>query len=407
MPCLNEVRTLPACMDSAWAALQALKDERGMSGEIVVADNGSADGSVALAESLGARVVHCNVRGYGSALRCGALAARGRYIVMGDADASYDFRDAIPMVEKLELGSALCMGSRFSGKIMPGAMPWKNRYIGNPILTGVLNRLFRSGFSDAHCGLRAFTKQAFLHINPTSAGMEFASELVIKASLLGCRRSEVPIVLRPDGRDRPPHLRPFRDGWRHLRYLIMLSPAWLYLIPGLVLIAAGVTIFGLLLASPAGAVVSLGPLRFGDHWMPLGMGMTVCGHLSVLFAMAATLVGIRNGYRRATPALAILYRCSRLESLLLVSLVFVATGLAIIGDVLWTWAGQHFGALSMERQMVVGTTACVLGVQSFLGAFLLSVIAGNETDLERAVTESTRLSLIGAPRLAYDRPDCE
>jgi len=401
MPCLNEVRTLPQCIEWALAALQTLKDEHGLSGEVLISDNGSDDGSVELAEGLGARVVHCEARGYGSALRLGALSARGRFIVMGDADASYDFRDAIPMIQKLELGHDLCMGSRFTGSIMPGAMPWKNRYIGNPILTGILNLFFRSGFSDAHCGLRAFTKQAFLQINPTSAGMEFASEMVIKAALLGVSRSEVPIVLRPDGRDRPPHLKPFRDGWRHLRYLIMLSPAWLYLIPGLALVGMGVAIFGLLLATPPGAVVSVGPLWFGDHWMALAMGMTVSGHLSILFAMAATLVGIRNGYRRVTPVLAILYRCSRLESLLVGSLVFVAIGMAMIGNVVLAWAGEHFGTLSMERQMIAGTTALVVGVQSFLGAFLLSVIAGNESDLEKAVKEATQQRLSKAPGLAY------
>jgi glycosyltransferase involved in cell wall biosynthesis len=403
MPCLNEVRTLPRCITWANEALEILREEHGLRGEVVVSDNGSDDGSVALAEGLGARVVHCEARGYGSALRAGTLAARGRYIVMGDADASYDFHDAVPMIEKLELGYDLCMGSRFAGQILPGAMPWKNRYIGNPILTGVLNLLFRSGFSDAHCGLRAFTKRAFLQINPTSSGMEYASEMVIKATLLGCSRTEVPIVLRPDGRDRPPHLQPFRDGWRHLRYLIMLSPAWLFLVPGLTLMGLGITIFTLLLARPPGEIVALGPLWFGDHWMALGMGMIVSGYLSVTFAMAATLVGIRNGYRRMTRALSILYRCSRLESLLIISVFFVGLGAALIGDVIWAWAGQHFGALSMDRQVIAGATAFILGVQSFFAAFLLSVIAGNESDLQKAVAEATRMRLSGAPGLMHYR----
>jgi hypothetical protein len=388
MPCLNEARTLPQCIEWAAETLLMLRDQLGMSGEIVISDNGSDDGSVALAQSLGARVVQCDVKGYGAALRAGTLAARGRFVVMGDADASYDFRDAIPMIRKLAQGLDFCMGSRFAGKIMPGAMPWKNRYIGNPVLTGVLNLFFRSGFSDAHCGMRAITKQAFIRINPTATGMEYASEMVIKAALLGCKRSEVPIVLRPDGRDRPPHLRPFRDGWRHLRYLIMLSPAWLYLVPGLLLIALGLGIFVPLLAIPAGEVVAVGPLWFGDHWMVLAMGMTVCGHLSVLFAMAATLLGIRSGYRRITPALNLLYYCSRLETLLLVSLLLFVLGGVIIGNVVLGWAGQQFGELSMQRQMLAGTTALVLSVQSFFGAFLLSVVAGNESDLEKAAKGS-------------------
>jgi hypothetical protein len=391
MPCLNEVRTLPACIARAREALAILRDDHGFSGEVLISDNGSDDGSVAIAQSLGARVVHCDVRGYGAALRLGTLSARGRYVVMGDADASYDFCDAIAMIEKLELGYELCMGSRFAGHILPGAMPWKNRYIGNPLLTRVLNLFFRSGFSDAHCGLRAFTKRAFLDINPTATGMEYASEMLIKAALLDCKRTEVPVVLSPDGRGRPPHLAPFRDGWRHLRYLIMLSPAWLYLIPGLGLVSMGVLIFALLMARPPGEIVTFGPLRFGDHWMALAMGMTVSGYLSVLFAMAATLVGIRNGYRRVTRALFMLYRCSRLESLLGVSVFFSALGAWLIGDVVWAWAGQHFGALSMERQMIAGTTALVMGAQSFFAAFLLSVIAGNEGDIEKAVAEATRL----------------
>jgi hypothetical protein len=197
-------------------------------------------------------------------------------------------------------------------------------------------------------------------------------------------------VLRPDGRDRAPHLKPFRDGWRHLRYLIMLSPVWLYLVPGLTLIALGLSIFALLLTTPPAAVARIGSFWFGDHWMPLAMGMTVAGHLSTLFAMAATLAGIQNGYRRVTPALALPYRFSRLESLLLVSAIFIGAGLFIIADVVVVWAGQHFGPLYMERQMIAGTTALVVGAQSFFGAFLLSVIAGNESDLEKAVREATQ-----------------
>ncbi len=396
MPCLDEARTLPQCIEWAKEALQRLEDEQHLSGEILIADNGSRDGSPELAESLGARVVHCSVQGYGAALRFGSLSARGRYIVVGDADASYDFRDAVPMLERLVLGADLCMGSRFTGTILPGAMPWKNRYIGNPVLTGILNLFFRSGFSDAHCGLRAFTKRAFLEINPTSLGMEFASEMVIKAALLNCKRAEVPIILRPDGRGRHPHLKPFRDGWRHLRYLIMLSPVWLYLLPGLGFVAVGALLFTLLLSTAPGGVFAIGPIWFGDHWMALAMGTTVCGHLSVLFALAATLVGIRQGYRQVTPMTAFLYRCSRLETQLLLGTFFIAVGVLTIGNVVFVWAGDHFGALSMERYMIAGTTALVLGVQSFFGAFLLSVIAGNESDIEKAVAEATRRRLRAA-----------
>jgi len=221
MPCLNERRSLGHCISVARAALDLIAARYRLSGEILVADNGSTDGSQEFARSLGARVVVVTRLGYGAALRGGFEAAHGRYLIMGDADGSYDFREAVPMVEALMNGADICMGSRFQGSIKPGAMPWKNRYIGNPILTGILNLLFRSGVDDAHCGLRALTKPCFERLRLEGAGMEFASEMIIKASLLDERIEAVPVTLWPDQRDRPPHLRPWRDGWRHLRYLLM------------------------------------------------------------------------------------------------------------------------------------------------------------------------------------------
>ena len=233
LPCLNEAQSLEHCIGVIREALAELDHRLGLTGEIVVADNGSTDGSQALAERLGARVVPVAERGYGAALRGGFEAARGRYLVMGDSDGSYDFREATAMVEALMSGADLCMGSRFKGGIKPGAMPWKNRYIGNPILTGILNLLFGAGISDAHCGLRALTKPCFERLELTGSGMEFASEMVIKAALKGERIVERPATLSPDLRDRAPHLRPWRDGWRHLRYLFMLSPFWLFAAPAL------------------------------------------------------------------------------------------------------------------------------------------------------------------------------
>src|SRR5919199_4952365 len=228
MPCLDEREGLAHCIARAYEALEALAVRRGLTGEIIVADNGSTDGSQALARRLGARVVPIARRGYGAALRGGFEAARGRYLVMGDADGSYDFMDAVGMVEALTQGADLCIGSRFKGGIAPGAMPWKNRYIGNPILTGVLNLLFGAHIDDAHCGLRALTKACFGRLRLEGSGMEFASEMIIKATLLGERIVEVPATLARDLRGRPPHLRPWRDGWRHLRYILMLSPHWLF-----------------------------------------------------------------------------------------------------------------------------------------------------------------------------------
>jgi glycosyltransferase involved in cell wall biosynthesis len=390
MPCLNEERTLPACIEMAHAALDVLRERHGLDGEVLVADNGSQDASRAIAEQLGARVVPCPVRGYGAALRYGILAARGRFIVMGDADGSYDFRESVPMIERLLDGYELCMGSRFRGAIKPGAMPWMNRHIGNPILTGILNVLFRSGLSDAHCGMRAFTKKAFERLNPNSRGMEFASEMLIKASLLDQRRTEVPITLHPDGRGRPPHLRPFRDGWRHLRYLMMLSPVGLFLFPGALLLAAGIAIFTLLLSVPAGRVFMLGGLWVGDHWLPLAMASVSTGHLSLVFAMAATLVGIQSGYRQPTRTLRWLYWASTLEHMLFAAGVFATCGALLLIDVAASWAARDFGQLGMQRQVTVAASSLMLAVQTFFGGFLLSIVAGNEADLEIALEEARR-----------------
>ena len=232
MPCLNEALSLAHCIRRAREACDAITVRHGLSCEIVIADNGSTDGSQAIATGLGARVVPVVERGYGAALRHGFEAAHGRAIpAAGDADGSYDFCDAVAMIDTLVGGADLCMGSRMQGGIAPGAMPWKNRYIGNPLLTGVLNILFRAGIDDAHCGLRALTRDCFTALRLSGSGMEFASEMVIKAALLGVRIVETPATLSPDMRDRPPHLRPWRDGWRHLRYLFMLSPMWLFALP--------------------------------------------------------------------------------------------------------------------------------------------------------------------------------
>ncbi len=390
MPCLNEELTLPRCIEMAQAALVTLRDRHGFHGEVVIADNGSTDESRRIADRMGARVVACPVRGYGAALRYGILAARGRYVVMGDADASYDFRESVPMVERLMEGYEICMGSRFRGAILPGAMPWMNRHIGNPVLTAVLNLFFRSGLTDAHCGMRAFTKQAFERLDPSSRGMEFASEMVIKATLLNQRRTEVPVTLHPDGRGRPPHLRPFRDGWRHLRYLMMLSPVGLFLFPGAVLFISGISIFAMLLSVPPQRVFMLGGLWLGDHWIALGMALVCTGHLSLTFAMAATLVGIRNGYRHTTRALRWLYWASKLEHMLIAAALFGLTGALLLADVIASWAARDFGQLGMHRQVSVAASLLILSMQTLFGGFLLSIIAGNEADLEVAIEDARR-----------------
>jgi glycosyltransferase involved in cell wall biosynthesis len=382
MPCLNEAKTLPACIARALEALATLRARFGLSGEVLVSDNGSTDGSQDLARSLGARVVDCAARGYGAALTKGVTEARGRLIVMGDADGSYDFHESVPMIEKLLEGYDVCMGSRFKGEIKPGAMPWKNRRIGNPLLTGVLNLFYRSGLTDAHCGLRAFTRQAFLTINPTSRGMEFASEMVIKPTLLGLRRTEVPVTLHPDGRGRPPHLRPWRDGWRHLRYLVMLSPLWLYFVPALALGLLGVTVLALVLAAPPGGITRIGRFWVGDHWAVLAGGFLCIAHQTGVLGLAATLYGAREGYRVMTPFLRTVYWATRLEHMLVAGAVLLLGGTGVLGYIVLAWRAGGYGSLQMIREMVTASTLVVVGLQTMFGGFLLSVVGGNEAHVD-------------------------
>ena len=380
MPCLNESTTLEQCVETAKAALRELEG-LGLSGEILISDNGSTDGSLELAERLDCRVVHCPRRGYGNALIHGSLEARGRYIVMGDADASYDFREGVPMVLKLKDGHDLCMGNRFAGTIKPGAMPWKNRYLGNPVLSGVLNIFYRSGLRDAHCGLRAFTKDAFLKMRLTSGGMEFASEMVVKAALLKLKCTEVPITLHPDGRGREPHLRPWRDGWRHLKYLFMLSPFWLYFIPSAILILLSVFVFTALLLTPPGKVFALGPLWFGDHWIILAGGLFTIGYGGIIYGLAAFVASVQQRYRIISQRLSDLYnRIVTVENALALGSILVLAGLGIFVYVLVVWKSRDFGALSKLREMVIATTLVVCGVQTVFGGFLLSFLGEAEAE---------------------------
>jgi glycosyltransferase involved in cell wall biosynthesis len=383
MPCLNEVRCLPACLANAAAALARMRDELGLTGEIVIADNGSTDGSQALAEKLGARVVPVAARGYGAALMGGAEAACGRYIVMGDADGSYDFLDAVAMVAALAAGADLCMGSRFRGGIKPGAMPWKNRYIGNPVLTGVLNILFRAGIEDAHCGLRALTRSCFDRLALSGTGMEFASEMVIKAVLKQCRIAQVPATLSPDLRDRPPHLRPWRDGWRHLRYLLMLSPTWLFAVPAALIGTIAIAI--LLQAIVVALLGNSGRSMIGNYWVIAAGAMLGVAHITALLAAATHLYGIREGYQRPaswTPQLA---RFVSLESMLLSGLALIGTGFALLLGVVGYWTQNRFGAIGNVLPAVLGTSLLTIGAQNALGGFLLAIIAGNEAEFLKKI----------------------
>jgi hypothetical protein len=404
LPCLDEARTLPACIANAREALGTLRAELGLAGEIVVADNGSEDDSRQIAARLGARVVLIHHRGYGSALLAGCQAAEGRFIVIGDADGSYDFREAVAMVHRLGDGYELCMGSRLRGHVMPGAMPWKNRYIGNPVLSAMLNLLFRSGVSDAHCGLRAFTAAALQRLRLTSTGMEFASEMVVKAALLDLRRTEVPVTLHPDGRDRPPHLRPWRDGWRHLRYLLMLSPNWLFFFPALALGVVGTALSALLLSHRDGEMAAVGPLVFGDHWMIVGSAMLNASMQLAVFGLATTLYGIREGYRTATPMVVRLFAWFRLERVLIVGAILILLGLCFMFRVLQAWTSAGFGALDQIRQMIGGTTFVLMGLQMFFGGFFLSILNGNEAAIALEPKSAAMRTDAAAASTATARP---
>lgn len=379
MPCLNEAQSLAHCVANAREALDKIAGKYGLSGEIVIADNGSTDGSQALAQSLGARVVPVAARGYGAALIGGFNDARGRYLVMGDCDGSYDFTDAVAMIGRLVDGAELCMGSRFAGGIKPGAMPWKNRHIGNPLLTGILNLFFRSGINDAHCGLRAIRKESYLALGLESTGMEFASEMVIKASLKRLRVDEVPATLSPDLRDRAPHLRPWRDGWRHLRYLFMLSPTWAFGVPALLL--AGIGSLILAIASLHALGVIPGVSRFGVSWTTLATFMVTTGHFAAIMALATHFYGVRQGYRTLRPFLQRLERVLTLETALIGGgALIVLSLLELVAVGVW-WQANDFNALPNQLPLLLAIGTGVVGLQTVLGGVLLAVIAGHRAQL--------------------------
>jgi hypothetical protein len=369
MPCLNEARTVGKCVAKAIEALQAL----GIRGEVLVADNGSSDGSPTIARAHGARVVHVERRGYGSALQAGIAAARGRYIIMGDADESYDFAHLEPFLLRLRQGDDLVMGNRFQGGIRPGAMPWLHRYIGNPLLTGILNLFFHSSIHDAHCGLRAFRKDAYERLGLNTTGMEFASEMVVKACLHRQKMSEVPIVLYPDGRDRPPHLRSFRDGWRHLRFLLLLCPTWLYLIPSLLLMAGGLGLMAWLTPGPR----PVGGVTLSLHTLLLGALCTLLGYQSLWLWAFAKIHGWTSGLLPPQTFSSRVFKHLNLERGVLVGAGLVVIGLALNVILILEWHHTEFGGLDVQktfRYALWGFTTMVLGVQTVYGSFFLSML---------------------------------
>lgn len=369
IPCLNEALTIEDCVREALTALAAAN----ITGEVVVADNGSTDGSQALATAAGARVVPIATKGYGNALRGGIAAARGRYILMGDADGSYDFSHLPRFVERLRAGADLVMGNRFLGGIQPGAMPWKNRHIGNPVLSFVGRLFFRTGIGDFHCGLRAFSAVAYQRMDLRTTGMELASEIVIKSVLFGLRVEEVPTVLRKDGRDRPPHLRPWRDGWRHLRFMLLFSPRWLFWYPGIILMVVGTVLGAALLQGP----LPLGRITLDVHTLLFAAVIVLIGFQAASFALLSKFFAIRAGLRRAEAGFDGWFRHVTLESGLILGGALVAAGLVLSIGAVGIWGGYGFGALQPTetlRWVIPGALCLVLGCQMILTSFFLGVL---------------------------------
>lgn len=370
MPCLDEALTVKACVQKARAYLSA----SGISGEILVADNGSTDGSQVAAQAAGARVVRVARKGYGAALLGGIRAARGRYIIMGDADDSYDFTDLDGFVEGLRRGCALVIGNRFQGGIMPGAMPLLNRYFGNPALSFIGRKLFSSSVGDFHCGMRGFDRQAILDLDLRASGMEFASEMVVKASLANLKISEVPTKLRPDGRRRPPHLRPWRDGWRHLRYMLLRNPQWLFLYPGLAVTAIGLT-GAVMLTSKSRVIPGLFTLDInGLLYFSIA---ALVGMQIIFFGLFATALARKLNFRVASGFPARVLRCASLESTVVLGICLVLAGIGGACYAVVQWGHASFGPLvpsEMMRITIPSVTVLALGMQITFGAFLLSFI---------------------------------
>lgn len=372
MPCLNEVETLGRCIAKARAFL----DRTGIVGEIIVGDNGSTDGSQSIARSAGARVISVPVRGYGAALYGAMAAARGRYCIMGDSDDSYDFASLDAFVEKLRAGHDLVMGNRFAGGIAEGAMPWKNRYIGNPILSGIGRLFFGAQVRDFHCGLRGLSIEAFRRLDLRTTGMEYASEMVIKATLLGLNIAEVPTKLAMDGRSRPPHLKPYRDGWRHLRFMLLFSPNWLFFYPGLTLLTLGVLAGAILLSGP----VTIDQVRFSLDTLIYCSAMVCLGIQAILFAILSRNFAIQEGLRPRRGGRDFLVDNVTLEHTLGAGATMIAIGFGATLYAVRMWQGSRFGALDFEAiaRVVVGSAlALTVGVETIFAGFLLSTFRLN------------------------------
>ncbi len=385
MPCLNEAETLVACIEKARRGIA----QAGVDGEVIIADNGSTDGSIELAEAHGARVVRVTAKGYGSALRGGIEAARGRWLLMGDADDSYDFSQAPRFVEALRAGNDVVMGCRLpsgGGTIAPGAMPWKNRWLGNPVLSFLGRLFFKTPILDFHCGLRAFTRSAYEQMELKTTGMEFASEMVMKASQRQMRIAEVPITLHKDGRSRPPHLRPWRDGWRHLRFMLIYSPRWLFLVPGLVLAGLGTVAAMVIFFVP----IQLGRVQLDAGTFAVACACAVAGVQLVAFACFTKVFAIGEGLLPEDRRFARVFRVFTLERGMVAGVALLLAGVAVFAWALVLWSREDFGHLNYPeniRRILAATTLLVLGVQVSSASFFMSVLGLKTTSRRPPETE--------------------
>jgi glycosyltransferase involved in cell wall biosynthesis len=366
IPCLNEANSVGLCIDKARAAFEQI----GINGEVVVADNGSTDGSVAIAEKHGARVIHVAAKGYGNALRAGIEAATGEFIIMGDADDSYDFTEVPKFVAGWREGNELVMGNRLSGKIQPGAMPWHHRYIGTPLMSGILNLFFRAGIGDVNCGMRGFTKELYNRLDLRTTGMEFASEFAIKTAKMGARVTEIPITLWPDKRGRPPHLRSFRDGWRHLRFMLLYAPNWLFLLPGGLLALFGMALVFWLLPGPrmiGKAVIDVHTMLFGMVFALTGTQIIAIGLFAKVYSYAEHLAPKQRSLERWLKRV-------KLEEGLVLGAAITVFGAAGIIWVAYKWVGSDFGPLHEFRAAIFFSLWFLLGIQMIFSSFFLSML---------------------------------
>jgi hypothetical protein len=372
IPCLNEAETLGTCIAKAQRAFHT----HGLRGEVVVADNGSTDGSPDIARALGARVVDVTPKGYGAALMGGIAAARGTYVVMGDADDSYDFAAIFPFVAKLREGYDLVIGCRFprgGGRAMPGAMPFLHRWLGTPVLSAIGRLFFRCPVTDFNCGLRAFRRDRYETLDLRSTGMEFASEMLVKAALGGARIAELPITLHKDGRSRPPHLRTWRDGWRHLRFMLLYSPRWLFLLPGFTLLLLGTVLGIVLLPGP----LPLGRVTLDTNTLLVAAMAVLVGFQLVAFAVFSKTFAVSEGLLPPDPRLPRLFGIVTLEVGITVGVLCVGAGFATLGWEVAAWRRRDFGALSYPdslRVVIPAVTSITLGIQIVFSSFFLSIL---------------------------------